>query len=470
MSAPRNKSARTSSRKAKAAPVQDDRRGLRVVTAKYDAALRNATTTRHWAGADGYSPDDANRPEVRKILRERCRYEVANNSYARGIVETLANDLVGTGPGLQLLVEQREVASDVEGAWDAWSRAVCLPEKLRLMRMARAESGECFGVMVTNPRIAGDIKLDLQLYEPEQVESIEYDDLGNPISYSIFDQYPGSGGAYAPKSSPIDASKVIHFFAPKRPGQRRGIPDIVPSLFLFNQLRRYSLAVLDAAETVANHAGVIYTDAPAGGEADSFDANEVIPLERNTFVSMPAGWKLTQLKAEQPTTTYPMFKGEILNEIARCLQIPFNLAAGNSSGYNYASGRLDFQNYHRSIRVERQSLGDRVLDRLLAEFLREYRLSRRPTIAFGDVSDIPHQWVYDGNEHVDPLKEANAQGIRLANLTTTLADEYAKQGKDWQAELKQIAAERKLLRTLGIASPEAELVDEEPEPKTEEDE
>ena len=30
-------------------------------------------------------------------LRNRARYEVANNSYARGIVLTLANDVVGTG-------------------------------------------------------------------------------------------------------------------------------------------------------------------------------------------------------------------------------------------------------------------------------------------------------------------------------------------------------------------------------------
>ena len=59
-----------------------------------------------------------------------------------------------------------------------------------------------------------------------------------------------------------------------------------------------------------------------------------------------------QVEPKQPTTTYAEFKKEILNEIARCLNMPFNIAAGNSSGYNYASGRLDHQTYFKSIRVD----------------------------------------------------------------------------------------------------------------------
>jgi hypothetical protein len=38
---------------------------------------------------------------------------------------------------------------------------------------------------------------------------------------------------------------------------------------------------------------------------------------------MPGGWKMAQMHAEQPATTYAEFKREILNEIARCLNMPF---------------------------------------------------------------------------------------------------------------------------------------------------
>lgn len=61
-----------------------------------------------------------------------------------------------------------------------------------------------------------------------------------------------------------------------------------------------------------------------------------------------------------------------------------------------------------------------------------------------------HVWFWDGQEHVDPAKEANAQEKRLLNKTTTLATEYARQGKDWETELRQIAKERTLMKELGI--------------------
>jgi capsid protein len=58
--------------------------------------------------------------------------------------------------------------------------------------------------------------------------------------------------------------------------------------------------------------------------------------------------------------------------------------------------------------------------------------------------------MFDGHEHVDPAKEANAQSTRLANHTTTLATEYARQGRDWEAELRQRAKEQKLMTELGL--------------------
>ena len=55
----------------------------------------------------------------------------------------------------------------------------------------------------------------------------------------------------------------------------------------------------------------------------------------------------------------------------------------------------------------------------------------------------------------DPAKEANAQATRLTSHTTTLANEYAKQGRDWEAELHQRAKEVLLMEELGLTTPEA---------------
>ena len=64
------------------------------------------------------------------------------------------------------------------------------------------------------------------------------------------------------------------------------------------------------------------------------------------------------------------------------------------------------------------------------------------------------QWIFDGAEHVDPAKEARAQAMRLDSNTTTLAYEFARQGKDWEAELRQRAKERELMKDLGLVSEE----------------
>ena len=52
----------------------------------------------------------------------------------------------------------------------------------------------------------------------------------------------------------------------------------------------------------------------------------------------------------------------------------------------------------------------------------------------------------------DPAKEANAQATRLANHTTTLAHEYARQGRDWEEALRQRAKEMSLMTQLGLTS------------------
>jgi len=446
------------------------RRALRVLRARYDAATTSPDNRRHWAGADGLSANAANNPEVRRVLRNRARYEVANNSYARGIVLTLANDVIGTGPRLQLLTSDAEANRRIEREFATWAKAVSLAEKLRTLRMARAEDGEGFIVFTSNPALPTSIKLDLRLVEADQVttpdlsilarnavDGIVFDEMGNPVEYHVLKSHPGDprGGASLDYDR-VPAESVVHWFRADRPGQARGIPDIMPALPLFAQLRRFTLAVLAAAETAADFAGILYTDSPANGEADSAEPFEPIELEQRALLTMPGGWKMSQLEAEQPSTTYGEFKREILNEIARCLNMPYNVAAGNSSGYNYASGRLDHQTYFKAVRVEQAHLEAVVLDRILAAWFDEAVLIPGLLPAgIGPIAQWPHQWFWDGHEHVDPAKEAGAQATRLQNHTTTLAYEYARQGRDWESELRQRAKEVGLMRELGLSASQA---------------
>jgi len=324
-------------------------------------------------------------------------------------------------------------------------------------------------MLVANPKLDSPVKLDLRLIEADQVatpdlsrqpmganavDGIVFDAQGNPIEYHVLKNHPGDQlMRYSLDYDHIPAAAMLHYFRNDRPGQSRGIPEITPALPLFAQLRRYTLAVIAAAETAADFAAVLYTDAPANGEADPVEAMDLVELERRMATVLPGGWRLGQIQAQQPSTGFAEFKKEILNEIARCLNMPFNVACGNSSGYNYASGRLDHQTYYKSIRVDQDHMGIVVLDRILRAWLDEAILVSEllplwmRTIAF---RDLDHQWFWDGQEHVDPAKEANAQATRLQNHTTTLAYEFARQGRDWESELRQRAKEMNLMQQLGL--------------------
>jgi len=434
-------------------------RRARIVRARYDAAQTTPDNRRHWAAADGLSARAANSPEVRRTLRNRARYEVANNSYARGIVTTLGNDCVGTGPRLQV---QHEFAREIEQQFMRWAKAVNLAEKLRTMRMAVAQDGEAFALLASNPMVAHEVKLDIQLIEADQVatpwlvfqnqpnttDGIEFDRWGNPVAYLVLDAHPGDSGITAATTAKrVPAASMIHLFVPERPGQVRGVPGLTAALPLFALLRRYTLATLAAAETAADFSAVLYTDAPADSEMREAEPFESLEIEKRSMVTLPAGYRLEQLRAEQPTTTFPDYHRQILREIARCEGMPYAVAAGDSSGHNFASGRLDHQTYHKSIRIWRHRLETVVLDRILHAWLDEAVLTVLPG-AIGD--DMPHQWFWDGFEHVDPAKEANAQATRLASNTTTLAYEFARQGLDWEEALRQRARELALMRELGI--------------------
>ena len=91
------------------------------VRSRFDAAQTTPDNARHWSAADYFSADQEARPEVRKILRMRSRYEIANNSYAHGLVLMLSNDTIGTGPRLQMLSDNEEINERIEYQFARWS-------------------------------------------------------------------------------------------------------------------------------------------------------------------------------------------------------------------------------------------------------------------------------------------------------------------------------------------------------------
>lgn len=450
----------------------------------FDAASRSPEAMRHFAGADNLSADAALSSSVRNIVISRARYECSNNGYADGIIQTLAEDAIGTGPHLQLFHfpffidtplqnDDRNALSRREMRFRQWTDQIDLTQKLKLARIAKARDGEVFLRFVKNPKIRSAAKFDLQLYEAEQVGSrilseyaeyypdgslkefdgIQFDQYGNPAAYRFWRIHPGSAGLgfVSDDSYLVPADQVIQYAHIMRPGQHRGFSEIASTLNIFNDLRRFTNAVLSAAETAAQISFVLHTDTPADSEegegGNELKFMDVVELVRNAGLALPEGWDADQMKAEQPTDKYVEFVDAKISEAARPLSMPFAIAKGDCSKSNYASGRLDHQAYHKKIFGERARIEQKILNRILAEFEKVDQIAYPADYKAENVS---HKWMWDGFGHVDPVKEANAQSIRLANRTTTLAEECAREGKDYEVVLRQIAKEVALAHDLGL--------------------
>jgi len=457
-------------------PAQPKNQGLaaRRHYRNYAAAQTDRHNENHWSRADDSDANALITADLGK-LRNRARYEVRNNTYAKGIVDTLANDIIGPGPRLQILTDNEKFNRTVEERFTDWTMHCdylgigSLADQLRLVILQLCESGEALiGSQTDSEAKGGNVGYRLLMIEPDRLatpwkflnnqkirDGIEVNELGKPIAYHINQKHPGSkdiwSAAVLGEFDRIDADQIIHIFRQDRPGQNRGVPWLTPALPLFAKLRRYTLAVVQAAETAADLAAVMKTNSPDLNVETDIESMDEIEIPRGTILSLPAGWDTFQFKAEQPSSTYKEFKAEIINEIARCLNMPYNVAAANSAGYNYASGRLDWQVYFRSIRTLQRWIELRVCEPILAAWLTEARLYRG-LLPMALVKKIKTQWFWPGTEHVDPQKEANGQKTRLANLTTNLAEEWSRQGKDWKKQIAQRAKEVAYCEELGLTA------------------
>lgn len=394
---------------------------------------------------------------VRRDIRKKARYECLNNSYVRGMVKTKQVDLIGTGPRLHILSEDREAAAEVEMKVTQWMEDIQLASKLRSMIFEWFTGGEAFAMLRTNPASPNPVKLDLQVLDAEQIpdesdgekllEGITYDDFGNAISYKVLPRHPaGESVMGAADARDVPARFICHIFNADRSSQVRGLSEFTSSLLPAALLRSFTLAVVKAANIAASLSFVVHTD-EIGEDSTACEPYDVIDLEHGTGMALPDGYKATQFKAEQPVDTYSDFKNEMLNEVGRGVLMPRLKVSGDASNYNYSSGRLDGQEYNHACDVERREIELVTLRKLFAEWWLEAKSLKgylspaaKALVEEGAYPAYPrHRWGWDGRPHVDPQKEATADQTKLANGSMGLHDVYAALGKNAEDEMTKSA-------------------------------
>jgi len=430
-----------------------DSRNHPQINATYDAAQNSDDMKNYWSAADPLDADWSNSKAVRHRLVIRSRYEAANNGYFDGMVQTHANYLVGTGPALRMQTGSAGFNALVERDWGVWCKTVHFRRKLWCMAHAKVQDGEAFGILRNNPK-AGPTELDTVLVETEQcttpmlpygmpgfIDGIHFDEFGNPIWYDILKYHPGgqwfNPGQFIPEQIP--AKFVVHWFAMQRPGQHRGAPEFRSTMNTGATARRWREATVAAAETAADIAALLTTTLAPDSEADLVAPLTAVEFQKRMMTSLPMGWDARQMKGEHPNATFEAFHKAQINEQARPKSMPYNLAACDSSTYNYASGRLDHQTYFSAIDVEREDANDLVLDPIFGMWFERYALfmgfSGNPQVA------PSHTWDWPKHPVADVESEANANDKQLKNGTKSPSRIYSEAGLDFENEIQVMAAD-----------------------------
>lgn len=467
----------------------DARRRLTGLRGGFDAAATNRINEAHWENA-ALTTLDALLELSGEALRKRCHYEARNNSYAKHIVSTLANYIVGATLRIQLDTGDADLDRMLEDDLGQWAEECDvtgyggLLDLLLLDIRAQCKTGDAFGVVKTDPDIEGPIQLGLLPIDAERVATpwgtsladpargtikngIRYNALGRPVEYYVLREHPGDSGAAsilsagAGEHDTVAAANMTHLYLREEASMGRGVPWLTSSLPLLAYLRRYTLATIDAAETAAKIAAMMESQDVEVDQVEDVDDMEEIDIPRSSMLTVPRGWRAKQMKAEQPAAQYESFKHEQLAEIGAGMDMPRNIAGADSSEYNYASGRLDHQAFFKAVGVIRVGIRRRKIRPLIQAAVAERRLGAVRTKRLErklrrlDARDVARraEVYWDGQEHVDPQKEALAQNVRLGNGATNLAREAAREGRDWQREADQLAREVEYYHERGLMHP-----------------
>jgi lambda family phage portal protein len=311
---------------------------------------------------------------------------------------------------------------------------------------------------------------------------VEVNQYGAPVAYHIQKTHPGdrywmfTGNAMQWERIPAKTAwgrrRVIHAHDKGRAGQTRGVPALASILKEFKVLGDYRSAELKCA--AVNGMVALITESAMnqeqlaellGANPDALEAYQeglanrnrsAIPFREGLQVPLMLGEKLSGFTPTRPASNFDPFVTAVFRQMSTGLNMPYELLMKDFSKSNYSSARAALLEAYRFFYGKRQWLA--------MQFYQPcYELFMEEMVAAGKIEGLTlnefyanktawcrARWIGPGRGWVDPLKEAQASELRMDIFVSTLEDECAEQGKDWEDVLEQAAEEQARFKELGL--------------------
>lgn len=426
----------------------------------------------------------------RSTLRERARDLNRNDPVASGATETLAINVAGQGLQLQSRIRAdvlrvseeraRELQRQAELIWATWKPFADSANRLDFDEMQFlalrkvVEDGEVLALPIMAPEPWRPLKRAVELIEADRLVNtkrqagmsfsltddgaIETGTRGEPTKYWI-QKADGTESVGVAARDDKGRPRVIHIFRTNRPGQLRGVPLFAPVMTLFKDLADTVEAEVVAARVAACLAVFVTMTDPAYAayathtDTETDTGHRLQGLEPGLISYLKPGESIGVVSPTRPGDTFEPFVEMVLRMIAMSLNLPYELLTKDFSKTNYSSARAAILEGRRMFMTWRGWFAKKfcqpVYDLVLEEaFLRGqfeapdfYEMRSEYTRA---------AWLGGGWGWVDPVKEVEASRKAIDYGLSTLADEAAGQGRDWEETLEQQKREEDKAKELGV--------------------
>jgi lambda family phage portal protein len=275
----------------------------------------------------------------------------------------------------------------------------------------------------------------------------------------------GPAWTYVPRETWWGRPMAFHWFFKTRGGQQRGVTRLATILKRSHMLDELDTATVATAvlQTVIStyiksmsHPSTVGDNlnvAPA--RSVDWEANRLNYYDQNPVrvggarvVVLPKDDELVMDAINRAAQDPTAFRNGFLREFASAIGVSFEQLSNNYSDANYSAARAALLDVWRGVIVQRTMFTAHVASLIYSAVIEEAIFKGRiqlppgaPPFKENRAAYARCGWIGPGMGWIDPLKEAQAQEVRLRSKTTTRQKEYAAEGEDYLEGFDQIEQE-----------------------------
>ena len=425
----------------------------------------------------------------REKAMSMARKKYADSPIVAAMVQTLSDNIVGTGLELVMKTNDADYNREVQARWD-------MAKDQLDVRGIRAW-GDLNGLWYRRHYIDGDVLVNLldggkakdsdgnevegsatrslvqtieadRCYQQEVVSGdsgIEYDAVGRPYRYWIGGYDPGTQ-ARDTNPKPHDARHIVYYanFPQDRADRQRGVSQMVQSFNMLTDIEQILEAMLQKVKDEAFMGLMFKTEGPASvdpfGSAATTDNVTIEDGTQRKAVKMVPGLNLNMrpnetaemLESKTPGGEWVPYIRFMCRLLGAAQGVPLEMFLMDFAETNFSGSRVLVELAKRRFGVEQRKLA-RVCSRIFQWWLAreiKYNGLQKPNEPTGGIDgerkalaprEWAHEWIMPGFPYIDPLKETQAKIAAVNAGMDTLTNVIGKRGDG--RDFDSVAMERK---------------------------